>query len=82
MSFTIMTDTSANLPKAYLQHNGVRTIPYTFMIDGRELKETPDFEGGRFYGEMRRGQLVTTSQIPPQRYMSAASLRRAATCCS
>ena len=69
MSFTIMTDTSANLPKAYLQHNGIRTIPYTFMIDGRELKETPDFEGGRFYGEMRRGQLVTTSQIPPQRYM-------------
>ena len=69
MSFTILTDTSANLPKAYLQHNGIRTIPYTFMIDGRELKETPDFEGGRFYGEMRRGQLVTTSQIPPQRYM-------------
>ena len=69
MSFTIMTDTSANLPKAYLQHNGIRTIPYTFMIDGQELKEAPDFEGGRFYGDMRRGKIVTTSQIPPQRYM-------------
>ena len=69
MSFTILTDTSANLPKAYLQHNGIRTIPYTFMIDGQELKEAPDFEGGRFYGDMRRGKIVTTSQIPPQRYM-------------
>ena len=39
------------------------------MIDGRELGEDFSFEGGRFYGDMRRGKIVTTSQIPPQRYM-------------
>ncbi|MBR2581905.1 MAG: DegV family protein [Oscillospiraceae bacterium] len=69
MSFTILTDTSANLPKAYLRRHGIRTIPYTFMIDGHELGEDFSFEGGRFYGDMRRGKIVTTSQIPPQRYM-------------
>ncbi|MBQ3481887.1 MAG: DegV family protein [Oscillospiraceae bacterium] len=69
MSFTILTDTSANLPKAYLQRNAIRTVPYTFMIDGRELEEAPDFEGPRFYSDMRRGKIVTTSQIPPQRYI-------------
>ena len=69
MSFSILTDTSANLPKAYLRRNGIRTIPYTFTIDGRELDEGFVFEGGRFYADMRRGKIVTTSQIPPQRYM-------------
>ncbi len=69
MSFTIMTDTSANLPEEYLCRNGIRTIPYTFLIDGREQGEDFVFEGGRFYGEMRCGRIVTTSQIPPQRYI-------------
>ena len=67
MSFTVMTDTSANLPEDFLQDNDVRCISYTFMIDGVE----PDnfvFEGKPFYDDMRRGRIVTTSQIPPQRY--------------
>ena len=67
MSFTIMTDTSANLPEEYLLQNDIRCIAYSFMIDGK----TPEdfiFDGPRFYGEMRRGRIVTTSQIPPQRY--------------
>ena len=68
MSFTIMTDTSANLPEEYLRRHEIRTIPYTFLIDGRELGEDFVFEGGRFYGDMRRGQIVTTSQIPHARY--------------
>ena len=69
MSFTILTDTSANLPKAFLRRHNIRAIPYTFMVDGRELGEDFSFEGGRFYSDMRRGHVVTTSQIPPQRYM-------------
>ncbi len=69
MSFTILTDTSANLPKAFLRRHNIRAIPYTFMVDGREPGEDFSFEGGRFYSDMRRGRVVTTSQIPPQRYM-------------
>ena len=68
MSFSILTDTSANLPKSYLRRHAIRTIPYSFTIDGVELNEDFSFEGKRFYGDMRRGQIVTTSQIPPQRY--------------
>ncbi len=68
MSFTIMTDTSANLPEEYLQRHDIRCIPYTFMIDGKELGEDFVFEGGPFYDDMRRGRIVTTSQISPQRY--------------
>ena len=68
MSFTIMTDTSANLPESYLKRHDIRCIPYSFMIDGRELGEDFVFEGKRFYDDMRAGRVVTTSQIPPQRY--------------
>lgn len=67
MSFTIMTDTSANLPEEYLQRHKIRCISYTFLIDGAE-PESFVFEGKRFYDDMRHGRLVTTSQIPPQRY--------------
>ena len=68
MSFTILTDTSANLPEEYLRRHGIRAIPYSFMIDGSELDKDFVFEGGRFYDDMRRGRIVTTSQISPQRY--------------
>ena len=39
MSFTIMTDTSANLPEEFLRENDIRCISYTFMIDGQEPKD-------------------------------------------
>ena len=68
MSFAIMTDTSANLPDAFLRLHEIRCIPYSFMIDGAELDKDFVFEGKRFYDDMRRGRIVTTSQIPPQRY--------------
>lgn len=67
MSFTIMTDTSANLPEAFLRENNIKCIAYTFMIDGEE-PENFRFEGKAFYDDMRRGRIVTTSQISPQRY--------------
>jgi DegV family protein with EDD domain len=67
MSFTIMTDTSANLPEEFLRENDIRCISYTFMIDGQEPKDFV-FEGKRFYDDMRHGKIVTTSQISPQRY--------------
>ena len=66
MSFSIMTDSSANLPEEFLRRYGIRTIPYSFLIDGAEPEGA--FDGKRFYDGMRRGRIVTTSQIPPQRY--------------
>ena len=67
MSFTIMTDTSANLPEEYLRENKIKCISYSFLIDGRE-PENFVFDGKAFYDDMRHGKIVTTSQISPQRY--------------
>ena len=64
MSFTIMTDTSANLPEEYLRENKIKCISYSFLIDGRE-PENFVFDGKAFYDDMRHGTIVTTSPISP-----------------
>ena len=67
MSFSVMTDTSANLPQEFIEKNGVKCIPYSFLVDGEEPDGGP-FDGKSFYDGMRGGKIVTTSQISPQRY--------------
>ena len=69
--FRIVTDTSANLPTAYLQQEHITIIPFTFHADGDEQAclDLNTFDAKTFYAQMRSGTRVSTSQIPPQRYL-------------
>lgn len=69
--FRIITDTSANLPTAYVQAENITVIPYTFHTDKGEqvCLDMNTFDAKSFYTQMRNGLKVTTSQIPPQRYI-------------
>lgn len=69
--FRIVTDTSANLPTAYLQQEHITIIPFTFQADGDEQAclDLNTFDAKTFYAQMRSGTKVSTSQIPPQRYL-------------
>ena len=69
--FRIATDTSANLPTAYLQAEKITVIPFTFHTDSGEQScmDTASFDAKAFYTAMRNGEKVTTSQIPPQRFV-------------
>ena len=71
--FTIATDTSANLPTAYLQAEQVAVIPFTFHTERGEqiCMDLGTFDAKEFYARMRKGEKVTTSQIPPQRFLDA-----------
>ena len=71
MCFEIMTDTSANLPTPLLKQYGVTAIPFSYYIEEKEYTclDTERFDGAAFYGAMRRGTAVVTSQITPQRYI-------------
>ena len=71
MSFSIVTDTSSNLPTPYLEKNAVSVVPFTFMYKGEECSctNTETFDGVSYYKDIRNGERVTTSQIPPQRYI-------------
>ena len=77
MSFAILTDTSANLPTPLLQKHGVAVAPFSYFIDGTEhsCTDTESFDGGAYYGAMRKGTVVTTSLVNPDRFIAAARPR-------
>lgn len=69
--FRIVTDTSSNLPTAYLQAENITVIPFTFHTESGEQScmDTASFDAKAFYTAMRNGEKVTTSQIPPQLFV-------------
>lgn len=73
MSFSIVTDTSANLPTPWLEQNDITVIPFCYTINNREMSclDTEAFNGTAYYTAMRNGIPVTTSQINPQAYIDS-----------
>ncbi len=71
MSFAIVTDTSANLPSELIARYSLTIVPFTFFINGSEHVDldAENFDAADFFAAMRSGAKVTTSQIPPQRYV-------------
>ena len=53
----IFTDTSANLPAAYIQKYSLRVIPLHYSINGVQAQQDPtvDFDGKAYYDAMRSG---------------------------
>lgn len=73
MSYVIFTDTSANLPSAYLKERGINVIPFSYNFHGQELTclDTESFDSETYYSDIRAGENVRTSQISPQLYIDA-----------
>ena len=71
--FQIMTDTSANLPSELVREKGISVIPFPYFVNGARhtCLDTEGFDSETFYGAMREGAEVTTSQINPQNYVDA-----------
>lgn len=71
--FEILTDTSANLESALLKSRAITLVPFSFQTSGKEKTclNTASFRAKAYYDAMRKGVRVTTSQIPPQRYVDA-----------
>ena len=61
----IFTDTSANLPAAYIQKYSLRVIPLHYSINGVQAEQDPtiDFDGKAYYDAMRSGAPVSTAMI-------------------
>ena len=71
MAFSILTDTSANLPTELVKRYGISVTPFSFCVEGKEstCTDSESFDGPAFYDAMRHGAIVTTSQVNPQRHM-------------
>lgn len=68
--YHIATDTSANLPWAYVRDHDITVIPFSYSLGDAEYTEDPGaFDGAAYYQAIREGARPSTSQIPPQRYV-------------
>ena len=69
--FSIVTDSSSNLEKELLDRNGIACVPFSFNRDGQDIlcPASDEFDGHEYYDAIRAGTKITTSQVPPQRYI-------------
>lgn len=70
MSFSVLTDTSGNLPLRLTGERDIAVIPFVYRMDGQEYTCTDieRFDGAAFYQQMKAGKTVATSQISPAQY--------------
>ena len=70
----IFTDTSANLPAAYIQKYSLRVIPLHYSINGVQAEQDPtiDFDGKTYYDHAQRRARVH-GYDQPRRFSGAAA---------
>ncbi len=64
--FKIITDTTADLPEAYIQENGLEIMVLPYIVDGVSYGGEQKMEVKEFYDRMRGGMMPTTSQVNPE----------------
>lgn len=71
MSFAVVTDTSANLQNRHIAENNIHVVPFSYFVEGVEhtCVDTDAFSGDEYYAMIKGGTNVTTSQVPPQRFV-------------
>lgn len=65
-AFTIITDSTADLPKEYLKEHGIPTMNLRYIIDGESYGYDKELDVHVFYNMMREGKMPTTSQVNPE----------------
>lgn len=71
-AYTIMTDSTVDLPKEYLTKElEVPYIPLTYILDGVTYEDMNGLSGHEFFEKIRSGSMPTTSQITPEQAKEA-----------
>jgi len=70
-SFTIMTDTSYDLPQEYLDKHNIQVIPIPFHIDGKQHPEGrwQEISDVEFYDSLGKGSAAGTALINPEAFV-------------
>lgn len=71
MSFTIVTDTGANITDKVRDHYSIEIVPLTLIMEGEELQftSTEGFDYDGYYQKLKDGLLVSTSQVNPDQFI-------------
>ena len=70
MSYSIITDTSANLPAPVCEEWALVRVPFAYILDGKEYTcmETENFDDRDYYNKLRSGVRATTSMVAQETY--------------
>lgn len=70
MSFSIVTDSAANLPTSLLNEYGISIIPLAYCYDDQEhfCYDQDNFDGDAYFEMLRNKVHVTTTLINPDRF--------------
>ena len=69
--FIIVSDSTVDLPKEYLQSKQVPIISLSYIMDGVTYEEMDGLSHKEFFEKLRAGSLPTTSQINPEQAREA-----------
>ena len=72
--FTILTDSTSDLPAQTVQELDVAVLPMRFTMEGTERLDWPDhreMDPHEFYDRLRRGQRATTAALNANDYIEA-----------
>lgn len=68
-SFKIITNTTADLPLAYIKEHQLGLIYFNYIMDGISYGKDKELDWKEFYRLMRQeGKMPTTSQVNPEQY--------------
>ena len=67
-NFKIITNTTADLPSAYIEENHLGLIYFNYIMDGESYGQDKELDWKEFYAMMREGKMPTTSQVNPQQF--------------
>ena len=67
-NFKIITNTTADLPSAYIEENNLGLIYFNYIMDGESYGQNKELDWKEFYAMMREGKMPTTSQVNPQQF--------------
>jgi DegV family protein with EDD domain len=68
--FSIVIDTSCDLPKGYIKEHGIEVLPIPFTLDNEEHDEGDwgKISEKEFYNALRNGGVAKTSQVNPDTF--------------
>ena len=72
MSFVVFTDGCSNLPGYILSRHQIRTLPFTYTINGQQIVYNGDiesFDAHAHYELLRSGELIQTSLANTQHFL-------------
>jgi len=69
-TFTILVDTSCDLPREYIEKHSIQIIPIPFNIDGiqHSFGNWQEIKDKEFYNALRDGSVAGTALINPEAY--------------